>query len=403
MQYPAGWYPDPSDASIVRWWDGSQWTASTQPAANPSLRDSSSGRGKSKLLLWSAALLVGVLVLFAGFRFVSSKLSSDLSSAQKEQAAAAYETAFKEIHSLDAEVETITCDTKYPALAAQEAFAWCDVSLVGVVGTSRVLLYERVDLSTSETYFKVNSEDINPLRSMEEVESMVRYLAGEEASDSAVTAVCAWGENTYLLDSYDLGLTCEVTFSSGEYKNVTLSGEVNAAGISAAEPGDYDTPVIAFFLDGREDIIAPFPVGDDCSERVGQSELYYAYLCGANPATTTDLAALETFCSTVLRVKEATIRFNQSTDPVETEAAFRELLPLVGDLEVAAAPFALKGAPAMKWFYENLEFNLSAAQWDLDEVREGKSGFDVLYPENYDALIAELGDFEQAECPKVRG
>ena len=32
---PPGWHPDPSDASgaTYRWWDGTQWTAQTQPAA----------------------------------------------------------------------------------------------------------------------------------------------------------------------------------------------------------------------------------------------------------------------------------------------------------------------------------------------------------------------------------
>lgn len=27
---PQGWYPDPNDASIVRWWDGQQWTSHTE-------------------------------------------------------------------------------------------------------------------------------------------------------------------------------------------------------------------------------------------------------------------------------------------------------------------------------------------------------------------------------------
>lgn len=32
---PAGWYPDPQNGSMMRYWDGSNWTANTQPAAAP--------------------------------------------------------------------------------------------------------------------------------------------------------------------------------------------------------------------------------------------------------------------------------------------------------------------------------------------------------------------------------
>ena len=31
----AGWYPDNKDAALLRWWDGVQWTAHTQPRPNP--------------------------------------------------------------------------------------------------------------------------------------------------------------------------------------------------------------------------------------------------------------------------------------------------------------------------------------------------------------------------------
>jgi hypothetical protein len=31
-QYPAGWYPDPQNAAIVRWWDGYRWTDAWHPA-----------------------------------------------------------------------------------------------------------------------------------------------------------------------------------------------------------------------------------------------------------------------------------------------------------------------------------------------------------------------------------
>lgn len=33
MATPQGWYPDPNDSTIVRWWDGSQWTSHTHPRA----------------------------------------------------------------------------------------------------------------------------------------------------------------------------------------------------------------------------------------------------------------------------------------------------------------------------------------------------------------------------------
>ncbi|HET6875716.1 MAG TPA: DUF2510 domain-containing protein [Acidimicrobiales bacterium] len=29
---PAGWYPDPTGAAGLRWWDGTRWTESVQPA-----------------------------------------------------------------------------------------------------------------------------------------------------------------------------------------------------------------------------------------------------------------------------------------------------------------------------------------------------------------------------------
>jgi hypothetical protein len=35
QQAAPGWYPDPQDPGQTRWWDGSAWTESTQPAAPP--------------------------------------------------------------------------------------------------------------------------------------------------------------------------------------------------------------------------------------------------------------------------------------------------------------------------------------------------------------------------------
>ncbi|NUT59412.1 MAG: DUF2510 domain-containing protein [Agromyces sp.] len=35
LQAPAGWYPDPADASSQRWWDGVRWTGHVVPALRP--------------------------------------------------------------------------------------------------------------------------------------------------------------------------------------------------------------------------------------------------------------------------------------------------------------------------------------------------------------------------------
>ena len=32
---PAGWYPDPTEPSVLRYWDGTQWTTDMQPAMQP--------------------------------------------------------------------------------------------------------------------------------------------------------------------------------------------------------------------------------------------------------------------------------------------------------------------------------------------------------------------------------
>lgn len=34
-QAPAGWYPDPSGAPVMRWWDGVTWTEQTAPMSAP--------------------------------------------------------------------------------------------------------------------------------------------------------------------------------------------------------------------------------------------------------------------------------------------------------------------------------------------------------------------------------
>jgi uncharacterized protein YbjQ (UPF0145 family) len=46
---PQGWYPDPQNASQLRWWDGSAWTAQTQ-ASITTQADAELGAGPSRYL-----------------------------------------------------------------------------------------------------------------------------------------------------------------------------------------------------------------------------------------------------------------------------------------------------------------------------------------------------------------
>lgn len=66
-QPDAGWYEDPTQASQARYWDGSEWTASTRPHETSYLSTSADGRpdGRAGRTTWGIAALA-VLALFAG-------------------------------------------------------------------------------------------------------------------------------------------------------------------------------------------------------------------------------------------------------------------------------------------------------------------------------------------------
>jgi hypothetical protein len=39
----AAWYPDPADATLMRWWDGRQWTANVRPSTGATVAANASG------------------------------------------------------------------------------------------------------------------------------------------------------------------------------------------------------------------------------------------------------------------------------------------------------------------------------------------------------------------------
>ncbi|MFF2026540.1 DUF2510 domain-containing protein [Streptomyces sp. NPDC058171] len=73
-QVPAGWHPDPTDPNLIRYWDGTQWTADVQqkppPAPTPVAVAVNAYETIRKVLtaLAFASLLLFGFLLFAGVR-----------------------------------------------------------------------------------------------------------------------------------------------------------------------------------------------------------------------------------------------------------------------------------------------------------------------------------------------
>ncbi|MFJ4109087.1 DUF2510 domain-containing protein [Oerskovia enterophila] len=73
MTHQPGWYPDPYDPRLVRWFDGEQWTQHSQPVQPPPSRKLSTGSivlivvGAILLLCAIVAMILGVVALVAFF------------------------------------------------------------------------------------------------------------------------------------------------------------------------------------------------------------------------------------------------------------------------------------------------------------------------------------------------
>lgn len=60
---PAGWYPEAPGSSVMRWWDGSQWTPHTQPEGPPQVKEKPSITKHVVMLCWQPVGLIMMLVL----------------------------------------------------------------------------------------------------------------------------------------------------------------------------------------------------------------------------------------------------------------------------------------------------------------------------------------------------
>lgn len=70
---PAGWYQDPRDRSLQRWWDGGSWTAHTAPLIAPPVRGSGKKRGPNGcgvavLVILGLMLIGGVASIMEGVK-----------------------------------------------------------------------------------------------------------------------------------------------------------------------------------------------------------------------------------------------------------------------------------------------------------------------------------------------
>ncbi len=147
-----GWYPDPENPTQARWFDGANWTDSTQPIASVSGATTGSvnsppgsgNRGRTALVAGGAiaavaiTLIAGLLVwrTMNGVEEVSAREYSKQFCDQFEEQAKALETAGESMSDayerLDLDYDSDTSETDYSGVGDREATDYRDAFVAQV-------------------------------------------------------------------------------------------------------------------------------------------------------------------------------------------------------------------------------------------------------------------------------
>lgn len=149
MNSQPGWYPDPQNPTVVRYWDGQQWTSATQPNSlagptsptlNTTERKTSSG---GQILRSLAGLAVVVIAVAIVFNLIDDNYKTDERQEQQQ-----YQQAIDTRGDLQSD-QTILDPTTYKEISSRDL----EVILKNVRASSgqRIVLYGSINQFDSAT------------------------------------------------------------------------------------------------------------------------------------------------------------------------------------------------------------------------------------------------------------
>lgn len=149
MNSQPGWYPDPQNPTIVRYWDGQQWTSATQPNSlagptSPTLNTTEQKTSSGGQILRSlAGLAVVVIAVAIVFNLIDDNYKTDERQEQQQ-----YQQAIDTRGDLQSD-QTILDPTTYKEISSRDL----EVILKDVRASSgqRIVLYGSINQFDSAT------------------------------------------------------------------------------------------------------------------------------------------------------------------------------------------------------------------------------------------------------------